>query len=406
MSICAPEGSTVEMPCRYTYPATWNSVSISVERRYWFVKKNKNNQPVDLRSDPEYSGRVKYLFDQNVCTLQIKNLRKTDSAEYKFRFITNHERGRYTGSHAVTLTVTDLQVKVVSSTSDPSHTCVSLRCHSECDPPYSSFVWFNNKQKIHTGIDYKERINPGDEIWCTLEGFEDYRSASVYAPKSSSVSVSPPGDITEGRSVNLTCVSDANPAATYTWYKKNENVLKASGPVWTITEIRPEHSGDYYCEAQNIFGSQTSTVSLNIKSDSAAIIKIAAIPVITVFLVAVLLFAVFCIWRKRRSKQQSDGGQKTDNESQLVEDPDYENTSAAAQRSPAEQQHVFYASVRFTKNKADALYSSATAAQPRPQRQDEETMEYSTINISRGKHQEAVEDSDLLYSTVTKTHKK
>ncbi|XP_034043583.1 B-cell receptor CD22-like [Thalassophryne amazonica] len=388
MSICAPEGSTVEMPCRYTYPSTWNSVSISVEKRFWTVKKNKNNQDVDLSSDPEYSGRVKYLPGQNVCTLQIKNLRKTDSAEYKFRFTTNHKDGSWTGSPGVTLTVTALQVKVVSSTSNSSHTYVSLRCHSECNPPYSSFVWFNNGQKIHTGIYYKRWINPGFEIWCTLKGFEDYRSASVYAPKLPLVSVSPSGDITEGRSMNLTCVSDANPAATYTWYKKNEKVLNASGPVWTITEIRPEHSGNYYCEARNIFGNQTSTVSLNFGSGSlpkADVIKRAVISLTAVLLVAALLLLICCIWRKRMSKKQSEAGKKPDNKSQLVEDPEYENTSVAAQRSPAEQQHdVFYASVRFTKNQADALYSNTTAAQPRPQRQDEETMEYSTINISRG----------------------
>ncbi|XP_034043589.1 sialic acid-binding Ig-like lectin 10 [Thalassophryne amazonica] len=264
-SICAPEGSTVEMPCRYTYPATWNSVSISVERRYWFVKKNKNNQPVDLRSDPEYSGRVKYLFDQNVCTLQIKNLRKTDSAEYKFRFISNHGAVSFTVLHAVTLTVTDLQVKVVSSTSNSSHTYVFLRCHSECDPPYSSFVWFNNGQKIHTGTYYYGRINPGDEIWCTLEGFEDYRSASVYAPKSSLVSVRPSGDVIEGRLVTLTCDSDAKPAATYTWYK-NQNQLQGAERTYRFSSIKSGDIGSYTCRAQNQFGEKKSApVFLNVQ---------------------------------------------------------------------------------------------------------------------------------------------
>ena len=82
------------------------------------------------------------------------------------------------------------------------------------------------------------------------------------APKLPSVSVSPSGEIIEGSSVNLNCSSDANPAANYTWYKKNEDSPKASGQIFTITDVRPEHSGNYSCEAQNRRGSHNSTLHL------------------------------------------------------------------------------------------------------------------------------------------------
>uniref|UniRef100_A0A671TFZ8 Ig-like domain-containing protein n=1 Tax=Sparus aurata TaxID=8175 RepID=A0A671TFZ8_SPAAU len=66
-----------------------------------------------------------------------------------------------------------------------------------------------------------------------------------YAPKLPSVSVSPSAEIVEGSSVTLTCSSDANPAANYTWYKENGDSPKASGQIFTITDFRAEHSGNY-----------------------------------------------------------------------------------------------------------------------------------------------------------------
>uniref|UniRef100_A0AAQ6IF07 Ig-like domain-containing protein n=1 Tax=Anabas testudineus TaxID=64144 RepID=A0AAQ6IF07_ANATE len=63
-----------------------------------------------------------------------------------------------------------------------------------------------------------------------------------------------------GSSVTLTCSSDANPAANYTWYKENEESPKASGQIFTITDIRAEHSGNYYCEVQNSVGQDVRLV--------------------------------------------------------------------------------------------------------------------------------------------------
>uniref|UniRef100_A0A8C7N367 Ig-like domain-containing protein n=1 Tax=Oncorhynchus kisutch TaxID=8019 RepID=A0A8C7N367_ONCKI len=78
-------------------------------------------------------------------------------------------------------------------------------------------------------------------------------------PRNTSVSVSPSGEIVEGSSVTLTCSSDANPPADkYTWYKKNIASPKASGHSYSITNISSEDRGEYYCEARNIKGTETS----------------------------------------------------------------------------------------------------------------------------------------------------
>lgn len=98
--VCALEGSTVEIRCNYTYPST-ESPTTEVLQTVWFTRKND-----DLRTDSEYAGRVWYHCEGNSCTLKITDLRKSDSAKYIFRFITNQPGGSYTGLPGVSLSVT------------------------------------------------------------------------------------------------------------------------------------------------------------------------------------------------------------------------------------------------------------------------------------------------------------
>uniref|UniRef100_A0A8K9VCY4 Immunoglobulin subtype domain-containing protein n=1 Tax=Oncorhynchus mykiss TaxID=8022 RepID=A0A8K9VCY4_ONCMY len=94
-SICTLKGSSVDLFCFYTYP------SGTVTTTFWFTKI------VNLRDDPDYKGRVTYRSDRmNVHTLKITDLRERDSAEYKFRFITDQTGEKYTGDPGVTLSVT------------------------------------------------------------------------------------------------------------------------------------------------------------------------------------------------------------------------------------------------------------------------------------------------------------
>ncbi|XP_053274886.1 uncharacterized protein LOC128436950 isoform X2 [Pleuronectes platessa] len=108
--ICAFRGSTVDITCTYTYPSTFNNHDTTVQETFWFIKES-NGIHVDLRTDPEYSGRVENLCGNNKCTLRISNLRESDSAVYKFRFTTKQPTGSLTGSAGVTLSVTDLHVQ-------------------------------------------------------------------------------------------------------------------------------------------------------------------------------------------------------------------------------------------------------------------------------------------------------
>ncbi|XP_064161778.1 B-cell receptor CD22-like isoform X12 [Anguilla rostrata] len=116
------------------------------------------------------------------------------------------------------------------------------------------------------------------------------------APKNTSVSVSPSGEIVDGSSVTLTCSSDANPPVqNYTWFKKNDTGVwqAGSGQSLNFSNFRSWNRGQYYCEAQNRLGAQNSTaVSINIEvGDRTALVW----TVVGITVAVALVAAVACV---------------------------------------------------------------------------------------------------------------
>uniref|UniRef100_A0A671TEA5 Ig-like domain-containing protein n=1 Tax=Sparus aurata TaxID=8175 RepID=A0A671TEA5_SPAAU len=179
--ICALKGSTVEIRCTYTYPSRKNYRKTEVEETFWFTKLS-GYQPVDLRTDSDYQHRVEYSCSEKSCTLRITDLRESDSAKYKFRFITNQPDGRYTGSPGVTLRITDLHVSVNSLHRYTSELWAQLECHSSCRlPARSSYIWYKSGQQVQsqTSSTYSVYFNYADSYSCAVKGHEDFPSPPV-----------------------------------------------------------------------------------------------------------------------------------------------------------------------------------------------------------------------------------
>ncbi|XP_041641181.1 B-cell receptor CD22-like isoform X2 [Cheilinus undulatus] len=419
-TICALKGSSVNISCTY-YSYKW------LQSMFWFSPDRshqwkRGTEPEDLSKDPQYAGRVQSLRGGWFITLRISELRESNSAQYHFKFKT---AGLEWGNSfaGTTLTVTALQVKVISVTVHQDYTEAELRCHSSCSPAGGiSYTWLKNGQKIPSAENssHRDRLYPGDFMSCALKGLENYASPSVYAlktpsvwvspldeitkgssvtltcssdanpaakytwyrknqtlssegaqlvfssiqssdsaeyqcaaenqqgrreskpvfihvqyaPRLPSVSVSPSAEIMEGSSVNLTCSSDANPAANYTWYKENEDSPLASGQIFTICNVSAEHSGNYYCEAQNKIGCRNSTFTLTVVSGSSA--SIANISRITLGLLVMILLLPLILWRRKKDIMEAEPAEAME----LNSDPAYENISAvtAAQREDREEQ--------------------------------------------------------------------
>ncbi|XP_014882408.1 carcinoembryonic antigen-related cell adhesion molecule 5-like isoform X1 [Poecilia latipinna] len=256
--ICTIKGSTVDLKCNYTHPDTVGDTVIEVRKLIWYTKGD-NYAPVDLKDDQDYAGRIKY---KHGCTVAIRDVRESDSAVYKFRFITNHQNGKYTGSPGVTLSVSAVELQVIKWEHKQSGTLAEMTCKSKCLSDLHPYIWVKNGQDVltQTSSSFSYTFSDADRISCAAAGHRNFPSPSVYMPNLPSVSMSSSGHIVEGDPINLTCSSDANPAATYTWYKKDTSGPISKGSQLVFKSIQSSDSGEYYCKAQNVLRIKASKV--------------------------------------------------------------------------------------------------------------------------------------------------
>ena len=77
--------------------------------------------------------------------------------------------------------------------------------------------------------------------------------------------MTPTAEIVEFSSVTLTCSSDANPAANYTWYKNQ--TLVSEEPQLVFSSIQSSDSGEYHCTAENVLGTRSENIHINVKCE-------------------------------------------------------------------------------------------------------------------------------------------
>ncbi|XP_036453658.1 uncharacterized protein LOC118826713 [Colossoma macropomum] len=78
----------------------------------------------------------------------MRDVRKNDSGEYHFRFVTNTTGGRFSGRPGVILNVPDLQVRASPSSPSEGQT-LTLTCSSACILPNSpTYIWYRNGEPV------------------------------------------------------------------------------------------------------------------------------------------------------------------------------------------------------------------------------------------------------------------
>ncbi|XP_062865652.1 B-cell receptor CD22-like [Trichomycterus rosablanca] len=269
-STCALKGSTVILSCTYTYPNYYK-----VQTVFWTKGEvARGEEPPDLASDPEYSGRVQYGDKLNKCTLKLSKVTEKDQRRYYFRFITDQPGGKYQGKDGVQLYVTVLQVEVPETVKEGA--AVTLRCKTTCtltDNP--TFTWYRNQQQLQTTNSHSSelylrsvRMDDGGRYQCAVG---DHRSSAVTL-NVGCIQVEVPETVKEGAAVTLTCKSTCtltyNP--TFTWYRNQQQLQTTTTyyyyPYYYYTElylqsVRMEDGGRYQCAVGD---HRSSPVTLNV----------------------------------------------------------------------------------------------------------------------------------------------
>uniref|UniRef100_A0A671TG07 Ig-like domain-containing protein n=1 Tax=Sparus aurata TaxID=8175 RepID=A0A671TG07_SPAAU len=163
------------------------------------------------------------------------------------------------------------------------------RCFFFDANPAANYTWFMENYKLLQSLEgsyYLTSISSedGGNYSCKAQNQHGQTSSSVFidvqivlyltvedikpslAPLPS-VSVSPSAEIVEGSSVTLTCSSDANPAANYTWYKDKQKLIQSPEGSHYLTSISSEDGGNYSCKAQNQHGQTSSSVFIDVQAE-------------------------------------------------------------------------------------------------------------------------------------------
>uniref|UniRef100_A0A7N9AX31 Uncharacterized LOC113128677 n=1 Tax=Mastacembelus armatus TaxID=205130 RepID=A0A7N9AX31_9TELE len=142
--ICALLRSSVNISSEYSHPDYDNQPKSGVWYKVKVGAKQKNEEL------PVTAGHVTFhdkMKNHTILTLQ--NLKKRDTAEYRFRILSDNTEQKQPDLPGVTLIVTGLTVKVTPSAGVTEGQTVTLTCSTSCpltDNTY--YIWYLNRRPV------------------------------------------------------------------------------------------------------------------------------------------------------------------------------------------------------------------------------------------------------------------
>ncbi|XP_074550170.1 vascular cell adhesion protein 1-like [Halichoeres trimaculatus] len=416
----APSGSCLQIPCNFRaksdkeFDGRGRITGVWIRRDSRYAIDPSNVVFNSSRSYNSYPMEITGNLNQKNCTTLFSNVITSYSDTYFFRVESN----------PFSATASCDSVKVIVKDSPPSPSIeisgdlkegdsVTVTCSAltPCPRWPPKLTWNLQKAshnhmeqntdgsfttKIQESITLSEQ-HDGYNISCSAsypvnEGeeektAEETKTLSVlYAPKDTSVSISPSGLVSAGTKVNLTCsCSRAKPpVSSFTWFKISNNrppVIEFIGEFYSVNVTT---DGVYYCEAANNVGKQKSPeIHLNIKGAQLWGAGVGGMIGVVVLLSGV---AVVIWWLKSKHSQQTQS-------------PGVEEPAVRVHPRASDKEDIHYGEIDFSKLKTGP---SPKSVQDRGLQQD--TL-YAQVKVSKPglSFSQAPAGTEELYAQV-KTH--
>ncbi|XP_073670698.1 sialoadhesin-like [Paramisgurnus dabryanus] len=171
-NVCALRGSTVRITCTLKYPSD-HVVNKAFWTKFAFVP---GAEPPNLCLDPDNRRGVQCQSkDQDTHSITLTDVTEADKHIYYCRFITDKEKGKYSGVPGVQLDVTDLQVETKQIVKEGDS--VTLTCKTTCSlPEETTLIWYRNTQRFTKGIITLNQLHLRS---VSRDDSGDYRCAAV-----------------------------------------------------------------------------------------------------------------------------------------------------------------------------------------------------------------------------------
>ncbi|XP_039645570.1 vascular cell adhesion protein 1-like isoform X2 [Perca fluviatilis] len=240
-------------------------------------------------------------------------------------------------------------------------------------------------------------VNEGREV----KTAEERKTLSVsYAPKNTSVSISPSGLVSAGSWVNLTCSSRAKPPASFSWFKNSKDgaISVAEGVFYSVKVTSVTDIEDYYCMATNKLGNETSsTIHLNVKAESPDP-SLPLGPVIGGIIgIIVLISLVVCVCILCRRPIKLTHSTQRLNQSQTGEELTVKEPARRTEQEEEKEEDIHYGEIDFSK-----LRPELSSEQDRGQQQDTLYAQVKVSQTANSRTQTADGPEDLYAQVKTK----
>ncbi|XP_036073278.1 myelin-associated glycoprotein-like isoform X1 [Oryzias melastigma] len=340
----ALSGSCLIIPCSFKktpgngekFDKSKQIIGVWIKNNTQFVE-NPNNVIFNSTNQTNiYPMKIIGNLTQTNCTTLFSNLTTKYTERYYFRI----EDGYF----KVVDRCNFIEINIQDSPQSPSieipadlkeKTSVSITCSAPTPCPHSppELTWnlqADSQRQTETNTDgsFTTKIQKNITLSDTHDGFtincsarypvnegppktaETLKTLNVsYAPKDTSVSISPSASVSVGIWVKMTCSSRAKPAViNFIWFRssKDGDQKVAEGEFYSLNATE---GGAYYCVATNDLGNQTSPkIDLIVGGSLKLIIQ----NFVRVAVILILTCSIFCIWcsRKIQRHQQAKTQQK------------------------------------------------------------------------------------------------